>query len=41
MLASGINSLREPFKFLRAILMLVLFVAVRRGGSKNRNGSPF
>ena len=31
MLFSVINSLREPFKFLRAILMLVLFVAARIG----------
>jgi len=32
MLSSVINSLREPLQFLRAILMLVLFVAIRVGG---------
>jgi hypothetical protein len=32
MLPSVINSLREPFKFLRAILMFSLVCAVRIGG---------
>jgi len=41
MLSSVINSLREPFKFLRAILMLVLFVPCGSGVTRNRNDSLF